>query len=262
MTTAVGAYNYARFDFALEPEELRRWLEEGPRVGEQAPEFELVDLGGNQVRLSAFRGQPVVLEFGSYTCPIFSDRVPSMEQLARDHPEATFLVVYVREAHPGEHQSSHLSLADKRAAAHKLALEEALARRVLVDTLDGQVHRSYGGAWNPIYVIGPRGRVVMRRAWNEPREVADVLDALQQGREVNVPEAIDMARERGRSPIGQRLLDRGGLRALEDFYRTATPPVREALTSSPSSAVRKPIVQFWVDQRATVRSQPISTFPF
>jgi peroxiredoxin len=239
MTNAVDTYNYESFDFALEPPELKQWLEEGPGVGHQAPDFDLMDLDAKGVRLSELRGRPVVLEFGSYTCPIFSDRVPSMEQLAREHTEATFLVIYVREAHPGEHQLQHRSLGEKRVAAHKLALEEALARRVLVDSLEGQVHRLYGGAWNPVYVIGPDGRVVMRQAWNHPRDVNDVLDALQRGRDIAIAESIDMADEPGRSPIGQRLLDRGGLRALEDFYRTAPPPVREALRNSRSSAVRK-----------------------
>lgn len=44
-------------------------IEEGPAVGQQAPDFELSDHQGNQrIRLSQFRGQkPVVLIFGSFT---------------------------------------------------------------------------------------------------------------------------------------------------------------------------------------------------
>jgi peroxiredoxin len=40
-----------------------------PRVGDEAPDFELFDLDGkNPVRLSDFRGKkPVALIFGSYT---------------------------------------------------------------------------------------------------------------------------------------------------------------------------------------------------
>lgn len=37
------------------------------RVGQWAPEFQLKDLEGNEMRLSDFRGKFVVLEFGSYT---------------------------------------------------------------------------------------------------------------------------------------------------------------------------------------------------
>ena len=148
-----------------------------------------------------------------------------MEQLAREHPEATFLVIYVREAHPGEHQGPHRSLAEKRSAAHKLAMEEGLARRVLVDTLHGATHRAYGGAWNPVYVIGPNGRVVMRQAWNHPQDVAAVLDALKAGTHPDLPESIDMLREPSRRPVGPRLLERGGIKALEDFHRSAPAPI-------------------------------------
>jgi len=243
-TTSTDTYNYVAFDFALEQAEVTRWLQEGPAIGEVAPDFELMDIDGNTVRLSDLRGRPVVLEFGSYTCPIFSDRVPIMEQLARQYPEATFLVIYTREAHPGEHQGPHLSVTEKRSAALKLALEEALTRRVLVDWLDGTVHRAYGGAWDSVYVIDPGGRVLMRQAWNHPQDVAAVLDALRQGVRIEAPESIDMVREPGRKPMGQRLLERGGVRALEDFYRSAPPPVRDNLRTSTSAEVRAVIAQF------------------
>lgn len=164
-------YNYESFDFSSEAAELERWQREGPHIGDPAPEFELADLDGNRLRLSDLRGRPVVLEFGSHTCPIFSDRVAAMEQLANEHPEASFVVIYVREAHPGEIQGGHRTMVEKRAAAHKLALEAALTRRVLVDSVDGATHRTYGGAWNPVYVIDANGRVVMRQAWNHPADV-------------------------------------------------------------------------------------------
>jgi hypothetical protein len=167
-----------------------------------------------------------------------------MEQLAREHPQATFLVIYVREAHPGERQRPHHSLAAKRSAAHKLAAEEALARRVLVDTVEGATHRAYGGAWNPVYVVDPEGRVCMRQAWNHPQDVAAVLHGLRTGARLEVPESTDMLREPGRRPTGQRLLERGGVQALGDFYRSAPAPVRASLRSSPSAEVRAAIAGF------------------
>src|SRR5947207_9732285 len=184
-------YNYQSFDYGSEQAELERWLREGPGIGALAPEFELVDRDGNSVRLSNLRGRPVVLEFGSYTCPIFSNRVAAMEQLTREHPEASFLVIYVREAHPGEVQGAHCNLAEKRSAAHKLAMEEALSRRVLVDSIDGATHRAYGGAWNPVYVINADGRVAMRPAWNDPADVAAVLRAPRSGAEPQIAESPD-----------------------------------------------------------------------
>lgn len=191
----------------------------------------------------ALRGTPVVLEFGSYSCPIFSDRVPAMERLAREHREARFLVIAVREAHPGELAGPHTTPADKRQAARRLAIEEGICRRVLVDDLQGAVHRIYGGGWNPVYVTGPGGRVAYRRAWNDPGEVAEALRALDGGQRLPPGESIAMAQLPGRAAIGLRLLERGGRRALLDFYRSVPSPLKARLRESPSQAVRAVIEQ-------------------
>ncbi len=236
--TSETTYNYPAFSWELEEDELARWLADGPRTGEISPEFELTDLDGTTVRLSELRGRPVVIEFGSYSCPIFSDRVPAMERLAKGHPEVSFLVIAIREAHPGELLRQHKTSAEKRSAARKLAIEEGIGRRVLVDDLEGTVHRAYGGAWNPVYVLDGDGKVSFRRAWNHPEEVAAALAALADSSFVPAGETVEMAQLPGRQPMGLRLLERGGRQALLDFYRTAPPPVRRRLEESPSAAVR------------------------
>jgi hypothetical protein len=101
-------------------------------------------LEGSRVSLSELRGRPVVLEFGSYTCPIFCGHIEPMEAIAERHPEATFLVLYTREAHPGEVTGEHRSVQDKHAAARRLVAEEPIKRAVLIDDLEGTVHRAYG----------------------------------------------------------------------------------------------------------------------
>ena len=55
--------------FAQLREAMARREERAPRVGDEAPEFELpvLDGKGATVRLSELRGKPVALIFGSYT---------------------------------------------------------------------------------------------------------------------------------------------------------------------------------------------------
>ncbi len=55
--------------FAQLREAMARREERAPKVGDEAPEFELPVLDGNgaTVRLSELRGRPVALIFGSYT---------------------------------------------------------------------------------------------------------------------------------------------------------------------------------------------------
>lgn len=230
-------YNYESYGWALEQGAYERWLAEAPKLGETAPDFDLPDTDGARHRLSDRRGQPVVVEFGSYTCPMFCDRIPAMEDLVRSHPEAAFFIIYSREAHPGERTGPHRSAADKLAAARRLVAEEPLTRTVLVDDLEGTVHRAYGAVWDPVFVLDAAGRVVCRLAWNDPARVASVLEGLRGGGEVEPVESVDMLRAPSPHGFGHGLL-RGGLRAVLDFYNAGPPGARERLEASESAEVR------------------------
>lgn len=234
-------YNYKNFSFAMDGVGVGRWLQDGPKPGSPAPEFSLETLDGNRFTLSDLRGRPVVLEFGSYTCPIFCGHIEAMEAMAQQHSEAVFLVLYTREAHPGEVTREHHSLEDKRDAVRRLLADEPITRGVLVDDVEGTVHRAYGAAWDAVYVIGRDGTVLLRQAWTHPDEVHAVLDDLAAGREVAPRETTAMAPPSGR-PMGEGLL-RGGKQALLDFYRTAPPPIQQRMRESPSEAVRDALAE-------------------
>jgi Iodothyronine deiodinase len=74
-----------------------------PQVGAMAPDFTLRDLEGGQVRLSDYRGRmPVLIEFGSLSCPIVRGRTGHLDMLAQDYQgKAQFWFVYGNETHPG-----------------------------------------------------------------------------------------------------------------------------------------------------------------
>ena len=70
------------------------------KVGSPAPDFTLPAVRGDgEVSLSGFRGRPVVLVFGSFSCIVFHDRVAEIERLHRAYKDrADFLFVNVTEA--------------------------------------------------------------------------------------------------------------------------------------------------------------------
>lgn len=238
-------YNYSAFSLAMGGPSVEAWLRDGPQPGSAAPEFRLETLDGTSVSLADLRGGPVVLECGSYTCPIFCGHIEAMEAIAARHPEATFLVLYTREAHPGEDLPPHRSMEDKRTAAQRLVEDEPITRVVLIDDLEGTVHRAYGAGWDTVYVIDSEGRVALRQAWTHPEEVEAVLDDLAAARSVVPRETTEMAAPSS-GPIGEGLL-RGGKQALFDFYRTAPPPVQQLLRASPSEAVRGALSELVAD---------------
>jgi cytochrome oxidase Cu insertion factor (SCO1/SenC/PrrC family) len=130
------------------------------RGAELAPDFELKDLEGRQWRLSELLGQPVVLIFDSGTCPLTAGGIPGLKKLDEElATPAKWLMVYIREAHPGEDTPSHRSMEQKAEQARRLRDDEGIRWPILIDELDGRVHKDYGLQPNAVFVIDAGGRI-------------------------------------------------------------------------------------------------------
>jgi peroxiredoxin len=65
----------------------------GPRVGQQAPDFSLVDLDGNPVSLSDFRGKVVLINFWATWCPPCRQEMPAIEALHQEYKDRDVVVI-------------------------------------------------------------------------------------------------------------------------------------------------------------------------
>lgn len=187
----------------------------GPRPGTVARDFTVYTLDGEPVSLSDFLGRPLVIEAGSCSCPMYQARIRAMNELAGRHPEVTFLVLYSREAHPGERIRPHASWQEKLSRARSLA-RKGEKRTVLVDGLDGRGHLYLGGLPNLCYVLDAGGRVVFRSFWANPEMVAAALEAVDRG----VPPARTEANGFRGWAVRRHLLPvlaRAGAVAIADF---------------------------------------------
>ncbi len=152
-------------------------LEPGPKVDESAPDFTLKTNDGKaEVTLSKLLGsRPVVLVFGSFTCGPFRSHSGNIEKLYRRYKDrATFVMVYVRDAHPtdGWRMESNDRLGavtaqpktyDERVAvAQKCGRVLALGFPMLVDTIDDAVGAHYSGMPGRLYVIDRNGKVAYK----------------------------------------------------------------------------------------------------
>jgi hypothetical protein len=143
------------------------------KVGDAAPDFTLADpTGHREVKLSAARGKrPVVLVFGSCTCPPFRRQIAELEKLYAAHKEqADFYLVYIREAHPGSkipeiNGGQPIAQTDSLEARSKLAAHAAkvlgLTMPVLVDKADNKVNIAYSGWPIRLVVVGVDGQVAL-----------------------------------------------------------------------------------------------------
>ena len=197
----------------------------GPKAGEAAPDFEVVDTDGNSVKLSDFRGRWVVLEAASVTCSMYSRNVGVMQQLAEQYPDTEFLLLYVREAHPGERLAQHASMDEKMQAARMLAPAFDERRRVLVDSHDGEVHRAWGELPNWVYLISPEGEVRYRCDWTYE---SGLEDALANRNKLTLKEHATMDDLSGRSmKHSLTTMKIGGWLAIVDFFRSLPRMIRE-----------------------------------
>jgi len=210
--TQAVPYLYRRF----RPQDYDYSAFTGPRAGEPMIDVTLTDINGRQVKLSDFRGKWVVLETASATCSMYTKNIPGMKDLRREFPDVEFLVIYVREAHPGERLGQHRTFEDKRAGALLLGPRYREDRRILIDSLDGDMHQSYGAMPNIVYIVNPEGIVHYRCNW---ATIDGVRKALADRDHLHTEENADMLKLwKDRSTLNSlRTMWTDGLLALWDF---------------------------------------------
>ena len=86
-----------------------------------------------------------------------------------------FFTIYVREPHPGEHYAAHRTWEQKVKFAHDCREKDSIETPMLVDDLNGTVHRAYGTMPNMVYLIDKNGRIVYKAMWTDHEEIASVL---------------------------------------------------------------------------------------
>jgi len=152
-------------------------LRPGPAVGEPAPDFTLRTFdGSSEVTLSKLVGpKPVVLVFGNFTCGPFRMHSGNVEKVYRRYKDrATFLMVYVREAHPadGWHMESNevvgVSLPQPTTYEERVEVAGRCRNHIrfdmpfLVDEIDDRVGATYSGMPSRLYVIDRFGTVAYK----------------------------------------------------------------------------------------------------
>jgi peroxiredoxin len=150
---------------------------EGPQVNEPAPDFALKTHDGKgPIRLSSFRGtKPVILTFGSITCPPYRQRFPGVEALRQRYGNSVeFLAVYIREAHAADgwvlegntrakiEVPQHTNQGERLAASQRFCEMLKPSYPLLVDEFDDHVTQAYSATPNRLYLIDRDGKVAYK----------------------------------------------------------------------------------------------------
>lgn len=184
---------------------LAHFMVEAPETGVLGPDAALWTLQGEPVRLSERIGKrPLVIQLGSYTCPVFRYRRFYMEPVyATYRDRVDFLVIYTQEAHPvgswshyrdGEwvswvnrvtralvSQPNDLPSRIERAAWARQELGNSV--EYLVDGMNNGAWRSYGRAPSAAFLLDQEGRVRLQQPWVEPKGLSEAIERLLSGGE-------------------------------------------------------------------------------
>jgi hypothetical protein len=198
-----------------------------PGPGDRVPEFALPIVGGGRFRSSDLaKTGPALLIFGSSTCPMTDSAAPGLRELYRRFgARVRFVMVNVREAHPGKAVPQPRTLDVKMLHAGRLRDLHGFEFEVAVDDLDGTLHRALSPKPNSAYVLGADGTILFRAHWaNDTKALAAALDAIVAGESPRPSRSGGLVKPMLRM-IGNLapVLDRAGSGAWADMWRVAAP---------------------------------------
>jgi hypothetical protein len=218
-------YRYPHFYTRLLMQDMS--FQAGPRPGEAMPDFDLPATDGARVAKSDFVGsKPLLLAMGSVTCPMTLDANRALTRLHQQFGDrVAFVLLYVREAHPGDRYPQPESFEQKMGYAQELKDRDRLPFPVAVDDLDGTLHQKLDPKPNAAYLMNTDGQVAFRTLWANDRD-AILRDALEQvasgSRQVAEHQGRMIPMMRGVAEM-DRMLERSGPTARRDVRRAAPP---------------------------------------
>lgn len=234
MTTAVSPgqtyssdqrYQYDTFTIRLILEDLV-FKANDPKPGNAVPAFDLPLVQGGRFRSADLGGKPVLMVFGSLTCPVTESSGSVLKRLHETYgAHIRFVMVNTREAHPGTLIPQPKTFAEKDRHARQLRDHHQFPFEVAVDDLEGSLHRALGPKPNSAYLLGPTGVILFRAHWANDagglrQAISDVLSRQTQRRTKSSAMLWPLLKAIGFLP---GIVSRGGAKISHDVWR-AVPP--------------------------------------
>jgi peroxiredoxin len=150
-------------------------------VGQPAPDFTLSDTAGKPVKLSQYRGKPVVLEWNNPGCPFVRKHYNgNMQALQKEFTAQG--VVWLAINSTRDDSADHMSPAQ---LARWMTEQKASPTATLMDE-DGTVGQAYAARVTPhMYIVNPQGLLVY----------AGGIDSIPSARVADIEKATNFVRQ-------------------------------------------------------------------
>lgn len=148
----------------------------GISSGEFIQDFSFLTLDGETKKLSDFTDKPIILETGSLSCGMFAGQSKAMNKLATENKDFHFLLLYVREAHPGKLINAHINFEQKCELANRLKTEDEIENRtIIIDDINGTVHSILGALPNMVFIIDTNRQIIFKDEWNNAKTLQNAI---------------------------------------------------------------------------------------
>ena len=183
-STADDGYRFEHFTLPLMVHDLR-FSRDSLAPGDVLPNSPLIRIDGTHTDLRALAAdRPLVLIVGSVSCPMTISSMPKLVELEQEYGgQMNFVLVYTREAHPGANYGQAQTLEDKIQYARDLQDLHGVSWPVLVDDLDGPVHRLLDMKQNSVHIISEDGTIIFRALFAADGAVEHALQAVAAGQD-------------------------------------------------------------------------------
>ena len=123
------------------------------RIGEISPDWQLKNLKGNDVQLSEFRGQPVILVFWATWCPYCKKLLPGIQRLHQKYADQGLKIIAVNIR---EDWKPHVYWRN-----HEYTFDAVLE--------GDEVAKLYGISGTPgLVFLDPQGKYLTRQSFSDP----------------------------------------------------------------------------------------------
>jgi len=225
-SSAAEEYRYKHFTTSLLFRDLR-FHKGAAAPGDPFPDFKLISTDGSKlVNENVFGEKPAIFIFGSMTCPMTASAAPSVQELHDEFGDRVeFIMLYVREAHPGEFFVQAETIEEKLDYARALKKFYDIQWTVAADNIDGDLHRALDPKPNSAFLADKEGTILFRSLWaSDYCALRNALDAAAVGRTPTIKQSAKMM-----GPVihamghVQEVMTRGGPQAVRDLWRAGFP---------------------------------------
>ena len=219
-------YRYKHFTTSLLFRDLR-FRKDAAAAGDPFPEFELITT--DNARLAnddVFDDTPVIFIFGSMTCPMTASAAPSVQELYKEFGQRIkFIMLYVREAHPGEHFNQSETIEQKLDYARALKDFYDIDWTVAADNVAGDLHLALDPKPNAAFLANKDGIILFRSLWaSDYGALHQALTAAATGQQLPRDQSTKML-----GPVVVAMgyvndvMKRGGPQAVKDLWQAGLP---------------------------------------